>query len=243
MKFKLLLLILIIIVNLTNAKSKNGIYSLSSKERNLVYPSICDRFEGPVCQGKFSPEGAYLLLHKYLMNMTYRFKARYSLNIDSPSNTSKEYLDYVFKYYTFEMFLTYFLEIKTKYDSLLKNAPRKDIENVNSVIINLNEDDNYSLKKITRSEVEMVLESLSELNSIKYNISFEELENIENIANLFQTWEDFFINNKPKDMLLVLKTINIKDWLTYKIEYELPANMVKKYKAKLKVFLTNWKIE
>jgi len=210
--------------NLQAQTKKVGIYSLTAKERNDYYESVGN-----------SPSYAYCSLHGKLLSMT-SYRQIYSGEV-------KEYLDEIFKYYRYDMFRTYLIEIKKAYKSVLENASKVEIMKENKFMIDLNLAREFytNFTSIDRFGVGDIDSNMpKEVEIIKNDEST--IENIVQKTNMFKTWDDFFVNGNPDDMLFVLKAFHIREWLNYCVEYNLPAKSVPVYKKKLEVFLKEWGI-
>jgi hypothetical protein len=163
-----------------------------------------------------------------------------NLNEDIPNKSSQKYLDFVLKYYTYDMFKTYFSEIKTAYQYMLENASQAEADELNKFLVDLNVAGS-SYKRITRENIYYIERDTPETAKIPTSTD-EEKDNIEKTISLFKTWDDCFLNNDPAAMLIVLKGLHIREWLQYKVEYELPKKLIPQYKSKVEIFLKTWGI-
>jgi len=224
----------IISVSAQKLPTKTGLGSLTKEERNAIYKPVNDRdnFNG----GKIPPEWAYIKLLEYIMNMT--ATSDLATSIQSPTDTSKEYLDYVFKYYNYDLMREYFAEIKAAYAKLLTDAPRIEVDNVKRYMTDLaTVGSNSLIHRIQAQQIYDIERDAPKEANIAKTGNEDDFRSVEETAALFQTWDDFFMGENRNAGIAILGKLHIREWLTYEVEYCLPMAMLPEYRMKLETFL------
>lgn len=99
-----------------------------------------------------------------------------------------------------------------------------------------------TLYKAKDSKNEQEIRKLEKEQLPKEEALLKKRKQLENNLLLLQTWDDFFINNEPQVMRSALKGLQIREWLMYNVEYNLPQKLIPEYKAKVEKFLQEWGI-
>ena len=229
----------IVLLFSANAQKATGIAALTPTERGDLYPVVNDRDNSS--GGKIAPEWAYLKLQKYFMNMT--AKSELARGIRSPTNTSKEYLDYIIKYYDYDLMKEYFTEIKSTYAKFQLNAPRIEVEKVKPYMVDLlSVPSAGTITQIGYQDMGYIERDIPKEANIVVTENQDEFKVIEKKAALYQTWEDYFLNGNRDAGMSVLNKLHIREWLSYEVEYCLPMAMIPEYRGKLETFLKKFGI-
>jgi len=235
MKYRIVVLLLIVSVPLF-PQTKPGSDSLTKGYRPASLPLV-DASLDPA-PGKVDPVWAFVALQRLFVNISPDSKLIEI--IPSPTNSKMEYIDWILRNADYSYVKAYVQEIAIASESLKQSATKnqidlfademKDLREAIDPPVAIDSNELYAIQDAAKSNgieaLDMDIEGQARL-----------LDNI----NSFDYWQRITqADAAPPELTELLTVLQVKPWLSYLCENELPVKLVKSYEKKLSDFFAKW---